>query len=204
MLMSGEDYRESLRRLSPRVFVNGTQIDSVADEPRLAPGVRAIARTYDMALEERHARLLRASEQTSGRTVNRMLHVDRNPQDLIEKAEAVRLLCREVGCAQRYLSGDALCAIHQAAWQIDAEAGTEYHARLLAYLRRSQDQDLTHGIAMTDGKGDRSLRPHQQVNRDAYVHIKARRPDGIVIRGAKAIVPARPTCTSCWSCPAAR
>ena len=39
------------------------------------------------------------------------------------------------------------------------------------------------GVAMTDGKGDRSLRPHQQANADTYVHISERRPDGIVIRG---------------------
>ena len=31
MLMSGEAYRESLRRLGPRVFVNGEAVESVAD-----------------------------------------------------------------------------------------------------------------------------------------------------------------------------
>ena len=40
----------------------------------------------------------------------RMVHVDRSPQDLIEKLEAVRLLCREVGCAMRYLTHDGLAA----------------------------------------------------------------------------------------------
>ena len=34
MLMSGEEYRESLRRLAPRVYVNGDEVASVADEPR--------------------------------------------------------------------------------------------------------------------------------------------------------------------------
>jgi aromatic ring hydroxylase len=33
MLMNAADYRESLRRYSPRVFVNGRRVDSVADEP---------------------------------------------------------------------------------------------------------------------------------------------------------------------------
>ncbi|HEX6144870.1 MAG TPA: 4-hydroxyphenylacetate 3-hydroxylase N-terminal domain-containing protein [Geminicoccaceae bacterium] len=191
MLRSGEGYRESLRRLRPRVFVGGEQVESVVDEPRLAPGVAAIAKAYDMALEQRYAKLLRATAP-GGRTVNRMLHVDRSPQDLIEKAEAIRLLCRELGCAQRYLSGDALCALHQATFRMDAEAGTGYHQRLSAYLEWSQDEDLTHGIAMTDGKGDRSLRPHQQANPDSYVHIEERRADGIVIRGAKAIVTSAP------------
>ena len=192
MLMTGDEYRESLRALSPRVFVNGQRIESVADEPLLAPGVNAIARCHDLAQEARYTHLMTAVEETTGRTVNRMTHIDRSPQDLIEKLEAVRLLCREVGCAMRYLTHDGLSGVYQATARIDAEHGTEYHARLLDYLHHVQDRDLTVGIAMTDGKGDRSLRPHAQANPDVYVHITERRPDGIVIRGCKAIITAAP------------
>jgi 4-hydroxybutyryl-CoA dehydratase / vinylacetyl-CoA-Delta-isomerase len=42
-LMTGDDYRESLRRFKPRVFVDGRQVESVADEPLLRPGINAIA-----------------------------------------------------------------------------------------------------------------------------------------------------------------
>ncbi|HET7409246.1 MAG TPA: 4-hydroxyphenylacetate 3-hydroxylase N-terminal domain-containing protein [Paracoccaceae bacterium] len=188
MLMTGDEYRESLRALSPRVFVNGKRVENVADEPLLAPGVNAIAHCYDAAHDPRYAHLMTALEETTGKTVNRMNHIDRSPQDLIEKLEAVRLLCREVGCAMRYLTHDGLCGVYQATHRMDAELGTDYHPRLLNYLHHVQDNDLTVGIAMTDGKGDRSLRPHAQPNADAYVHITERRPDGIVIRGAKAIV----------------
>ena len=45
---------------------------------------------------------------------------------------------------------------------------------------------------MTDAKGDRSKRPGQQANPDVYVHVKETRPDGIVIRGTKAIVTGAP------------
>jgi 4-hydroxybutyryl-CoA dehydratase/vinylacetyl-CoA-Delta-isomerase len=55
-----------------------------------------------------------------------------------------------------------------------------------------QDQDLTLGIAMTDAKGDRSLRPHAQTNVDSYLHIVARNAKGIVISGTKAIVTGAP------------
>ena len=192
MLMTSEDYRESLRKLNPRVFINGEQVASVADEPLLAPGVNAMGVTYDFAHDARYAHLMTATEQSSGRCVNRMLHVDRSAQDLIEKLEAVRLTCREVGCAQRYLAHDSLSASVQNTFRMDAEAGTDYHERFLAYLHRVQDEDLSIGVAMTDGKGDRSLRPSQQANKDVYVHIKERRKDGIVIRGAKAIITGAP------------
>jgi hypothetical protein len=39
MLMNAADYRESLRRYSPRVFVNGRGIGGVADVSR-SPGAR--------------------------------------------------------------------------------------------------------------------------------------------------------------------
>ena len=42
-LMSGDDYRESLRGYRPRVYVDGRQVESVADEPSLRPGVNALA-----------------------------------------------------------------------------------------------------------------------------------------------------------------
>ena len=166
MLMSAGDYRESLRRFRPRVFVNGRAVESVADEPLFAPGIAAIGLTYDTALAPETAPLMTARQHTSGRVVNRMLHIDTSGDDLLAKLEAVRLLCRECGCAQRYLAHDALNGLYQATARTDAAHGTEYHARLIAYLHRVQDEDLTIGIAMTDAKGDRSLRPGAQANPD--------------------------------------
>ena len=192
MLMSAADYRESLRRYRPRVFVNGRQIESVADAPELAPGIRATGVTYDFAKRAEHVPLMTARQGTSGRSVNRMLHINETSQDLLYKLEAVRLVCREAGCAQRYLSHDGLNALYQGTKRIDAGGLTDYHARLVAYLHKVQDEDLTLGIAMTDAKGDRSRRPGAQANPDVYVHIKERRPDGIVIRGTKAIVTGAP------------
>ena len=192
MFMSAADYRESLRRYQPRVFVNGQRVESVADEPLLAPGIAALGVAYDLALEERHRPLMVANQHSSGRDVNRMLHIDRSSQDLLYKLEAVRLMCREVGCAQRYLTHDAFNAIYAATSRIDAERGTDHHQRFLAFLHHVQAEDLTCGVAMTDGKGDRSLRPHRQANPDSYVRIAERRRDGIVLRGVKAIVTAAP------------
>ena len=192
MLMTAHDYRESLRSYSPVVYVDGDRVDSVADEPRLLPGINAIGVTYDLALDTQHDHIMTAKYTPSGETVNRMLHINEQPQDLIEKLEATRLVCRESGCAQRYLTHDALNAIFQSTFQVDAEHNTEYHQRLHNYLEYVHANDLTLGVAMTDGKGDRSLRPHLQPNVDSYVHIKQRRADGIVIRGVKAIVTGAP------------
>ncbi len=192
MLMSAQDYRESLRAYSPHVLMKGERVDSVADEPLLAPGVAAIGVTYDYARVQEHRPVMVARDGASGRETNRFLHINRTTDDLMRKLEAVRLVCQQTGCAQRYLTQDALNAIHQATHRIDAEHGTDYHQRFGAYLDRVHEHDLACGIAMTDAKGDRSKRPHEQPVADAYVHIKRRRPDGLVISGTKAIVTAAP------------
>ncbi|MGE0768201.1 MAG: 4-hydroxyphenylacetate 3-hydroxylase family protein [Hyphomicrobiaceae bacterium] len=192
MLMSAAEFRESLNRYKPKVFLGGQRIDRVSEEPRLAPGIAAIGVTYDFALQDAHRATMLALQGTSGKTVNRMLHINESSQDLLTKLEAVRLVCRESGCAQRYLTHDALNGIFQATKRADATHGTDYHQRFLAYLHAVQDEDLTLGVAMTDAKGDRSKRPGQQSNPDVYVRIKERRKDGIVISGTKAIVTAAP------------
>ena len=192
-LMTGADYRESLRRYKPTVYVDGQLIDSVADAPSLQPGINALAFTYDFALDPAVAPLMTALQTHRGKTVNRMLHIDESAGDLLNKLEAVRLLCQETGCAQRYLAHDGLNALLQVCARIDdARGSTEHRTRFEAYLAHVQDDDLALGIAMTDAKGDRSKRPHQQANPDTYVHVVERSARGIVISGTKAIVTGAP------------
>src|SRR5512135_998655 len=130
---------------------------------------------------------MRATQASSGHEVNRMLHINQTSTDLLSKLEAVRLLCKHSGCAQRYLTHDAFNSIWQATHRIDADRGTDYHQRFVSYLHRAQDEDVTLGVAMTDAKGDRSKRPHEQAVPEVYVRIIKRRSDGIVISGTKAI-----------------
>jgi 4-hydroxybutyryl-CoA dehydratase/vinylacetyl-CoA-Delta-isomerase len=192
MLMTSADYRESLRRYQPRVFVDGHAVECVADEPRLLPGINAIGVTYDYALGDTHSALARAPREGGGAAVNRFLALNKTRNDLLTKLEYTRLVCQETGCAMRYLSMDGLNAVWQASQRLDSEFGTDYHARVAAYLAHVQEHDLTVGIAMTDAKGDRSLRPHQQAVVGSHVHVVERRADGIVIAGTKAIVTSAP------------
>ena len=59
---------------------------------------------------------------------------------------------------------------------------TKNFKKFLIYV---QDNDLTVDGAMTDPKGDRSKAPHEQEDPDVFVHVVERRPDGIVVCGAK-------------------
>jgi 4-hydroxybutyryl-CoA dehydratase/vinylacetyl-CoA-Delta-isomerase len=192
-LMSGDEYRESLRKCRPVVYLDGHLVESVVDEPAFKPGVNALAFTYDYALKPELAPLALANQSKRNRIVSRMLHVNESSGDLLNKLEAVRVLCQETGCAQRYLAHDAVNGIAQAVARIDdARGSTEHCARFEDYLADVQDRDLSLGVAMTDAKGDRSKKPHEQANPDTYVHVVERDAKGIIISGTKAIVTGAP------------
>lgn len=101
MLMSAADYRESLRRSDPVVFVNGRRIESVADDPVFAPGINAIGITYDFAFEPEHKSLMLATQASSGREVNRMLHINETSTDLLSS------LRRSGSCASTVVARNA-------------------------------------------------------------------------------------------------
>lgn len=143
---------------------------SVADEPLFKPGINAVAVTYELAHVEKHKDIMLAT-LPDGTEVNRMNALDFSKDDLIKKLEATRLICKWTGCGQRYLMHDALGALAEITAMMDADKKTDYFPVLQGYLDHVQKYDLTCGTAVTDPKGDRSKRPHQQENPDLYVRV---------------------------------
>jgi 4-hydroxybutyryl-CoA dehydratase / vinylacetyl-CoA-Delta-isomerase len=185
-MMNGPQYVESLRQRRPRVFYQGERLERPYDHPALAPHVRTAATTYDLARDPRHAALLTATSHLAGQTVSRFTHLFWSVDDLVKKIGMLRLIGQETGtCFQRCVGLDGLNAVWATTFEVDQAKGTDYHARFRRFLERVQREDLMTAGAMTDPKGDRSLPPWKQADPDLYVRIVARRPDGIVIRGAK-------------------
>ncbi len=100
MLMTSNDYRETLRAYSPRVFVDGDRVEMVADEPRLAPGSNAIGVTSGYAPGSAVAHRALAPRSRGGERVNRFPGSNRTRDDLLAKLEYTRLVCHETGCVQ--------------------------------------------------------------------------------------------------------
>ena len=186
-LMNGREYLQSLRKLKPTLYFMGRRIESVADEPMLRPHVQAAALTYELAHDPRYRELLTATSHLTGERINRFTHIHQGPEDLVRKVEMMRLLGQKTGsCFQRCVGLDALNSLYIVTYEIDQKLGTEYHRRFVEYLKRVQKEDLMCTGSVTDVKGDRSLRPHEQPDPDLYVRVVERREDGIVVRGAKA------------------
>ncbi|MGD0950058.1 MAG: 4-hydroxyphenylacetate 3-hydroxylase family protein [Candidatus Binatia bacterium] len=185
-LMTRDDYIESLRSVKKRVFVMGQEVDNVVDHPLVRPSLNACAMTYELAQQPEYADPMLATSNLTGRTVNRFTHLHQSTADMVAKVKMLRLLGRMTGCCfQRCVGMDAFNAVDSVTYEMDQAAGTAYHPRFRRYLQHVQKHDLVVDGAMTDPKGDRRLRPSQQADPDLFVHIVERKPDGIVVRGAK-------------------
>jgi 4-hydroxybutyryl-CoA dehydratase/vinylacetyl-CoA-Delta-isomerase len=184
-IVSGEDYINSLRGRSLKVFLFGELVDEPVDHPLIRPSINAVAETYDLAVREPEVATVE-STLIDGR-VNRFLHIVQSPEDLVAQNMMQRKLGQNTGtCFQRCVGMDAFNSLYSVTYEIDEKHGTPYHERLKAFLTTMQRHNYVVGGAMTDVKGDRSKAPHEQDDPDLFVHITKRSDDGIWLRGAKA------------------
>ena len=180
-----QQYQEELKRKRRNVYISGDLVDR--DDERMMGSVRILSKTFELAAMPEHQELLTAISHLSGVRINRFCHVHQSKEDLHKKQDMTRFYCQVVGgCTQRCMGVDATNAISVASYDADQKYSTEYHKRFLKWLDRFQKEDLVGCCAQTDVKGDRSKRPHEQVDPDLYLHFVEKRSDGIIVRGAKA------------------
>ena len=186
-MKTGNQYRESLKKLHPVIYCNGRRIEDVVDDKMTKPHVNSAAMTYDLAFEPEYEDLMTATSSLSDKKINRFTHIPQSTDDLVKKVKMLRMISQHTGtCYQRCVGMDALNATFITTYEIDKDCHTNYHERFKEYYKYVQQNDLMIAGSMTDVKGDRSKKPSQQADPDLYVHIVDKRKDGIVVRGAKA------------------
>lgn len=179
-------YVDSLRAMRIVAYIGAEKVDCPVDHPLVSPHVNTVGKIYELAQDPRYQDLMTAKSHLTGRAINRFTHIFMSTDDLIRKIKMQRLVGQVTGtCFQRCVGLDALNALYAISHETDQTIGTDYHQRFKAYLTHVQDNDLMVAGAMTDPKGDRSKKPSQQGDPDQYVRVVERRPDGVVIRGAK-------------------
>jgi 4-hydroxybutyryl-CoA dehydratase/vinylacetyl-CoA-Delta-isomerase len=184
-IRTADEYIESLRNRKLKVYLFGELVTEPVDHPVIRPSINAIAETYRLAQEE--PELASVTSKLSGQRVNRFLHVTESANDVVMQNRMQRKLGQRTGtCFQRCVGMDATNALFSTTYDIDQANGTSYHERFRSFIKQMQSENFVIGGAMTDVKGDRSKAPHEQVDPDLFVHVVERRPDGVVIRGAKA------------------
>jgi len=187
MIRTKEEYIESLRNQKLVVYYNGQRVDDVTAHPAFIPHINSAAKTYELALRPENEDLMTATSHLTGKKINRFTHIHQSVEDLLKKVQMLRLIAHETGsCFQRCVGFDALNALYITTYEIDEKYGTQYFNRFVDYLKKIQEENIMLVGGMTDPKGDRSKRPSQQADPDLFTRVVEKRPDGVVIRGAKA------------------
>lgn len=178
-LRTQEDYLASLRD-GRRVFYRGQRVADVTEHPVLRHAVQHASLDYQMAHDPRFHDLAVTSEGYS-----RYFAPPSSAQDLHLRSALIEAATREgrtLVVLIKEIGTDALFWLLVFAHSL----GEPYASRIRAFYAHCRDNDLAMAVAQTDVKGDRALGPSQQSNPDAYLRVVDRRPDGIVVRGAKA------------------
>jgi 4-hydroxybutyryl-CoA dehydratase / vinylacetyl-CoA-Delta-isomerase len=185
-----EEFKAALRALRPNVYKRGRLVADPVDDPVTRRTVEGHAQIFEAARDPRHQELMTTTSHLTGRRVSRYLSVIRSVEDMVANSRMKRLMFQLTGtCTGGRCAGwAALNAMWSTTWDIDKAAGTDYHERLKTWLVSAQERDITLSGALTDPKGNRRQGPSKQADPDMYLRIVKRRPDGIVVRGAKVMI----------------
>jgi 4-hydroxybutyryl-CoA dehydratase/vinylacetyl-CoA-Delta-isomerase len=195
-IITPEQYIESLRD-GRVVYCNGERVEDVTQHPILQICRDWVAADYVLQQDPRYQDLV-TEENEEGELVSFALMPQRSREDLLRLREIVKLWAR-VSFGKppgaKFVAKDGLNALTVVSQRVDKKHGTNYAARVEGYRQHLQKHDAAFAMAMTDVKGDRSLRPaRQQTHQDYYVHVVEERSDGIVVRGAKTHISQAPLC----------
>ena len=180
-------YLESLRARRPlEIWFRGARIADPTQHPVLESSLQTVCKVYELAQDPAWRDLLTAESPLIGERVNFYLSPLLSREQAVQKTRLARALGEALGaCAHRCTGSEAIAGLFPLTYDLEVERDTPTHQRFCTWLSYAQREDLACTAALTDPKGDRRLKPHEQPEPDAFLHIAARREDGIVLRGAK-------------------
>jgi len=179
------EYLESIKR-PVNLYIFGEKVKEFWNHPIIKPSINTVMKIYELAQMDEYKDIMTATSHLTGKEINRFTHIHQSVEDLIKKIKMQRLIGQKTACCfQRCVGFDGANALYSVTYEMDKKYKTTYHEQFKKYWINVQNQDLMVDGAMTDTKGDRSKRPNQQPDPDAYLHIVDENDDGIVVRGAK-------------------
>jgi 4-hydroxybutyryl-CoA dehydratase/vinylacetyl-CoA-Delta-isomerase len=185
-LITAEQYEESLKKRRPRIFMNGKKVEDYLNNPNIRTVIEANKASYRWALDPAFQEIMTTISPLTNDRVNRYVYVCRSKEDLTAKAIAGTFASERLGtCIYRCPGLDAFHSLASTTWEMDKNLGTEYHSRFTKYLKWVQENDLAVSGALTEPRGDRKKRAIDWPDPFLSLKVVEKKPDGIVVRGAK-------------------
>ncbi|MBT7697601.1 MAG: hypothetical protein HN737_09355 [Desulfobacterales bacterium] len=177
------------------VYFKGEKIEDVTKNPIFDLTIKQMAIDFMITEDPEHKHLF-VDENEDGEKIRFIHKKEQSAEDLLRRRELVQLLARigfGIAGGSQTTGKDALNAVSVVCDRMDREIGTKYMDRVELYRKHLMDNDPAVIGAITDIKGDRSLRPSKQVqHQDFYVRVTDRTEDGIIVNGAKAHISLAP------------
>lgn len=194
MIRTVKEYLNSLRD-GRVIYCSGERVKDVTTHPILRTVVQIGAMDYYLSNDPKYRDLF-VSKNEAGEDINFFYVAPKTAKDLVRRremfVEAARIALGG-GAVLHSMGVDGLDAAHLVAQRMDKQLGTHYAERVENYRKYVQKGDLGITGAMTDVKGNRSLRPSkQEQHKDYFVRVVERKKDGIIVRGAKIHISATP------------
>jgi 4-hydroxybutyryl-CoA dehydratase/vinylacetyl-CoA-Delta-isomerase len=174
-LKTPAQYVESLR--DGRVtYWDGERIDDITTHPKFRVPIDVASRDYDHRDPRRREVMTYKTE--GGDLAHRVFQIPMSEIDLSKRVDMMHEMSIVGGVTGVMM---ALMSAKDAVAEVNPKFA-ENIERLYKYVR---DNDLRAAEVITDPKGDRSRRAHEQDDPDLYVRVVKRTDEGIVVRGAK-------------------
>ncbi len=185
-----EHYLKKLASLRPNIYKFGELIENVTSHPTTKRTVESHAMNFDASIDLKLEEIYTTKSSFTGEKIHRWNSLMQSSDDLITNIKMKRQNFRRSGtCTGAVCVGwnaqNVMWAITQ---EMDEEFGTDYHERLKKWILHAQEEGLVVAGALTDAKGNRSLKPHQQTNLDSNLRVVEVKEDGIIISGAKLMI----------------
>jgi 4-hydroxyphenylacetate 3-monooxygenase len=186
MTRSGEEYVRGLRD-GRAVLFNGERVADVTTHPAFAPGIRTVAKLFDLAHDPVNRELMTFASPRDGRSINKSWLVPRTREDLAARRRAIKFwadasygfLGRSPDHVASFFAGFA------GSPEFYARGGQRFADNLSRFAAKAADEDLYVSYVIVHPTVDRAKPAHQQVEPYLYAGVAAERDDGIIIRGAQ-------------------
>lgn len=184
MLMTGDQYRESLHDGRVVLTSDGQRVDDVTVHPQFRDAVDTVAAFYDLQHAEGPREIATYHDDETGQLESVAWRVPRTPADLLARRELARLSTYHTfgmfGRPPDYGSFNALGLL-----SVADRIATTNHAgagRVEDFVRWGRDHNAMSADVVADVQSDRSVPVSQKAGRLRCVE---ERSDGLILYGAK-------------------
>jgi aromatic ring hydroxylase len=187
-LRTGQQFLAGLKD-DLEVWLGDRRVPDVTAQPEFAGCLQTIAEVYDLQHQPEYNELLTAPSPGSGEPISRAFALPTSTEDLVRRRQMIEFLMRRcagtMGRLPEYM-GTLLMGIYNYR-DVFARQDARFGDNIARYFEYVRDNDL----CLTHAFADPARSRHSSAGAE-YLHVVERRPDGIVIRGAKAVATLAP------------